>query len=124
VPCTANIAAAPTHRLRERFGIAAAELPVERRGKRQDDFLYATIADRFVRAIELGSRSPRKDVALELPATYGGQFVAGALMKARKRKLLTPPESTRPVGRLTARGRRVLAAGPPAGYTSPLPPPN
>jgi hypothetical protein len=110
-------------RLARWHGLDAAQLGIERRGKRQPDYFYAAIAALYVDARATGSRRPASDVADQLPRAYKSQFVRDALNKARKRGLLERSAGQRRAGgELTSRGLTVLQEGPTEDYAGPLPP--
>jgi hypothetical protein len=119
-------AAADERAARERYfaafhGLDIAQL-TERRGKRQPDYFYASIAALYVEAHTVGSRRPVADVADQLPTAYKAPFVRDALSKARERGLLERSAGQRHAGgELTAAGRQVLDEGPPEGYVGPAP---
>jgi hypothetical protein len=82
-----------------------------RRGKRQPHYFYASIASCYLEAIDSGSRSPVKDTAEQLGEEP--PFVRDALTRARKRELLTSPDTPKKAGgRLTELGREALEQGP------------
>jgi hypothetical protein len=83
-----------------------------RRGKRQPDHFYASIASRYLEVIASGSRKPVEVTAAQLGEE--DDFVRYALDRARKRKLLARPDSPGKAGGcLTQLGRKALEAVPP-----------
>lgn len=92
------------------------------RGKRRPDYFYAAIASAYLQALKSGSRKPVADAAAVLPQGYEAKFVSDALTRARRRGLLTRPDSKRAGGHMTSLGQGVLDAGPPKDYLGPLAP--
>jgi hypothetical protein len=83
-----------------------------RRGKRQPDHFYAAIASCYVHAIASGSHNPVAVAADQLGEK--DTFVSQALNRARKRELLTRPDSPgKAGGYLTRLGCEALEARPP-----------
>lgn len=80
----------------------------ERRGRRPlDESVLAEIAQRYVEATAAGSRSPVKHVAAQLGFTIGK--VRSALHKARARGILSKTKWGTAGGRLTRKGKKLLA---------------
>jgi len=109
------------HVLADWHGIDAAQLGIERRGKRRPDYFYAAIASHYVDALTSSPSRPVMATAARLPDGYGPPFVRDALDEARKRKLLHRPGQGRPGGRLTPHGLKVLRERPPENYDGPTP---
>jgi hypothetical protein len=102
-------------------GIDAAQLGIERRGKRRPDYFYAAIASHYVEALASNPSRPLAATASRLPPGYGSSFVRDALDEARKRELLDRPGQGRAGGRLTPQGLKVLRDSAPENYDGPAP---
>jgi hypothetical protein len=86
--------------------------PSARQGKRRPDSFYAWIASLYLEAVAAGSPSAVRDTATRLGPGYEPGFVRDALTRARKRKLLTRPDTPkRAGGELTQLGREALEQG-------------
>lgn len=85
-----------------------AALVSERTGTRgKDDVVFARVADEYVRLVEGGERAPLQRLAETL--NFSASRVRNVVYEARKRRLLTATRPGVKGGRLTAKGRRVLA---------------
>jgi hypothetical protein len=79
------------------------------RGRSFDDGHYAAVADKYVKAVRAGHRSPAETVARDPEFNAAPNTVKNWLTEARKRKLLTEaPTAGKPGGSLTKKARQLL----------------
>lgn len=93
-------------------GLGFSEPPRERRPGRpgRSDREYAELAREYVEALESGSRSPTADVAQKAHRFTDASHIRDGLHEARKRGLLTRPQTKGKAGGvLTDRARALLA---------------